>query len=130
MSKYNTRQRTILLAYLSSHTDEPLSVPQIAEALSDQLISPSAIYRNLSELEREGKIRCCRQQGSRQAFYQYMDADSCKGHLHLSCIGCGKTIHLTHASTHLLRQQIAKYDGFTVDNSKTILYGLCSTCTH
>ena len=51
MSRYSTKQRKSLLAYLSAHPDELLSTRQIADALQHEKISLSAVYRNLSELE-------------------------------------------------------------------------------
>lgn len=36
MQSYSTRQRKVLLAYLSQHPDELLSARQIADALADK----------------------------------------------------------------------------------------------
>ena len=52
MSKYSTKQRELLLLYLSEHVDEKISVKQIVEALKKEKISLSAIYRNLAEIEK------------------------------------------------------------------------------
>lgn len=57
MPKYMTKQRKALLSFLSAHADEELSARQIAQTLSGEGISISAVYRNLSALEQEGKIR-------------------------------------------------------------------------
>ena len=57
MSSYSTQQRKALLAYLSRHPDELLSARQIADALADEKISLSAVYRNLAQLEAEEKVR-------------------------------------------------------------------------
>ena len=57
MPKYMTKQRKALLSFLSAHADEKLSARQIAQTLSGEGISISAVYRNLSALEQEGKIR-------------------------------------------------------------------------
>ena len=51
MAKYMTKQRKLLLAFLSAHADETLPTSRIVEALADEKISASAIYRNLSALE-------------------------------------------------------------------------------
>ena len=52
LPKYMTKQRKALLSYLSSHADEKLSAKQLEEALCCEGISISAVYRNLSELEK------------------------------------------------------------------------------
>ena len=89
MSSYSTRQRKALLAYLSRHPDELLSARQIADALSDEKISLSAVYRNLAQLEAEEKVRRSSKSGTREVYFQYLDAESCKGALHMSCVKCG-----------------------------------------
>ena len=91
MPKYMTKQRKTLLSYLSGHADEKLSARQIEADLKQEGISISAVYRNLSELEKEGKVRRVNQSGSREVFYQYTDSAHCKECLHLSCEKCGKT---------------------------------------
>ena len=57
MPDYKTQQRKVFLAYLSQHTDELLSARQIADALANEKISLSAVYRNLAQLEAEEKVR-------------------------------------------------------------------------
>ena len=57
LPKYMTKQRKALLAFLSEHADEELTAKQLETALSGEGISISAVYRNLSDLEKEGKIR-------------------------------------------------------------------------
>ena len=50
MARYLTRQRKQLLKYLSEHTDEQMTARQIADALTAESISISAVYRNLIRL--------------------------------------------------------------------------------
>ena len=50
MAKYLTKQRGRLIEYLSSHTDEQITARQIADALTADEISVSAVYRNLSAM--------------------------------------------------------------------------------
>lgn len=57
MSKYSTKQRELLLLYLSEHVDEKISVKQIEEALKKEKIILSAIYRNLAEIEKNGHLK-------------------------------------------------------------------------
>ena len=94
MKKYDTRQRDYLINFLDQHPDQLLSVRQIAQELCSQQISLSAVYRNLSQLEAEGLIRKSIKPGSREAYYQYVGAEDCHSHLHLSCTRCGKTFHM------------------------------------
>ena len=128
MAKYITKQRKLLLNFLSEHTDETLSAGQIAEALSGKEISTSAIYRNLAALEQEGKVKRSVKPGSPEAYYRYADDVHCRGHLHLSCLRCGKTVHVEETETDALAHQLAKNEGFALDREDTVLYGICADC--
>ena len=128
VEKYMTKQRKLLLNYLSEHTDEMLSAGQIAEALSGKEISTSAIYRNLAALEQEGKLKRSAKPGSQETFYRYTDGEHCRGHLHLSCLRCGKTVHVEETETDALAHRLAKNEGFALDRTDTILYGICADC--
>ena len=128
MSSYSTRQRKALLAYLSRHPDELLSARQIADALADEKISLSAVYRNLAQLEAEEKVRRSAKSGSHEAFYQYLDAKGCKGALHMSCVKCGKTFHMADSNAALFAKHLAQSEQFTLDGADTVLYGTCADC--
>lgn len=123
-----TKQRKALLNYLSLHADERLSAKQLEDALKSEGISISAVYRNLSELEKEGKVRRVNNSGSREVFYQYTDGAHCKDCLHLSCEKCGKTYHMNSAVAQTLIENLAKSDEFTIDKANTVLYGVCGDC--
>lgn len=128
LPKYMTKQRKALLSFLSLHADEELSARQIEDALSGEGISISAVYRNLSELEKEGKIRRLTKSGNREIFYQYTDCHECKDCLHLSCEKCGKTYHMNMTCANMLIENLAQSDEFTIDKANTVLYGVCKAC--
>ena len=128
MSSYSTQQRKALLAYLSRHPDELMSARQIADALADEKISLSAVYRNLAQLEAEEKVRRSAKSGSHEAFYQYLDARGCKGALHMSCVKCGKTFHMADSNAALFAKHLAQSEQFTLDAADTVLYGTCADC--
>lgn len=128
MAKYKTKQRQTLLDYLTDHADEQLSARQIASSLEAAGISLSAVYRNLSELEAEGKIKRTSKAGARDVLYQYIAAEACVGSLHLSCTKCGRIFHMNTAQASALLTQVEQNEAFTVDKSDTILYGICKHC--
>ena len=128
MSKYVTRQRRTLLSYLSGHADELLSVREIADALEAEDVSRSAVYRNVAELETEGKLRRDRGSDAREVYYRYVGAAGCRGSLHLSCKKCGRTFHMDSGGADALTQVVEKAEGFAVDKSDTVLYGVCAAC--
>ena len=126
MPAYMTQPRKRLLTYLHSHADETLSAGQIAEDLPE--ISVSAVYRNLSALEKDGAVQKVAKAGTREVFYRFKKAEECRAHLHLSCKKCGRTFHMDEAETEALVEAVAKLDGFTIDRSDTVLYGICNGC--
>jgi len=128
MAQYATKQRGALLAFLSDHADTPLTAKAIAEALSPEGVSLSAVYRNLAELEKEGRLQRITKDGSRQVYYRFTDAEGCRSHLHLSCFKCGKTFHMEAPVTEELLHTVAQGAHFDVDSSATILYGICEAC--
>ena len=91
-------------------------------------ISLSAVYRNLSALESEGKVRRVSKSGSREVYYQYTDCMSCKDCLHLSCEKCGKTYHMNIPGMEMLIENLASSDEFAIDRKNTVLYGVCKSC--
>ena len=128
MTKYATKQRKTLLDYLHRHADEQLTVRQISDALSESEISVSAVYRNLSALEDAGQVRRLSKSGAREVFYQYAGAAHCRDCLHLSCKKCGKTIHMDAVEADSLIRSGAATDGFAIDRTDTVLYGVCGDC--
>lgn len=128
LAKYNTKQRASLLRYLADHADETLCGRQIAEALAPEGVSLSAVYRNLSALEAEGKVRRISREGSRQAYFRYADSDECRGHIHLSCVSCGRTYHLDGGCSDALIDSVARSSDFEIDRADTVLRGVCGSC--
>ena len=128
MKQYETRQRKLLLTFLSAHADQSLSARAIADALAVQGVSLSAVYRNLAALEAEGKVARVSVGGSRTVRFRYLAAEGCRAHLHLSCARCGKTIHMDIPATQRLVEAVKSETDFSVDRTVTVLYGLCGSC--
>ena len=128
MRNYNTQQRQILLDFFAAHKDENVSTAEVIDGLKPYKISESAIYRNLVSLEKEGKLRRVTKAGDRKTYYQYIDHDDCRGQIHISCIKCGKTTHISQDASRYLAKELIKEDGFTIDNDETVIYGLCKQC--
>lgn len=129
MSKYMTSQRRLLLDFLSSHPDNTYSAAEISLALAERGISQSAVYRNLSALEREGEISRVTKAGVRQTLYRYSHSEHCRECVHLNCEKCGRTYHMEQGQAEQLAEVLRRLDCFLLDRSKTVLYGICSSCS-
>lgn len=128
MAEYQTKQRQVLLDFLSQHADETVSAKQIVAALGEDTISISAVYRNLAALEETGKIRRVTKPGSRKVFFRLIGGEHCGERIHLSCKRCGKMYHMDSDSTERLIKGVSKKNQFAIDRSDTVLIGLCAAC--
>lgn len=64
----------------------------------------------------------------REIFFQYTDAPECRDCLHLSCKRCGKICHMNTDGAEMLIRSIAEKEGFSLDKTETVLYGICEAC--
>ena len=104
---YMTAQRKLLFRYFSEHPDVSVTARQLCDVLNngDQVkIGLSSIYRNLAALTKAGFILQTISQDSKEARYRYVSPETCGHRLHLTCLRCGKTFHMTQKlSDRLLR---------------------------
>lgn len=128
MTGYKTRQRGLLMEFLRRNPDRQFSAKDIAAVLPATETSLSAIYRNLSALESVGLISRFTRGGSREIYYQYIQAEQCRNCLHMICTRCGKTVHAKKETADHLQTDVFAADGFRLDRCKTVLYGLCKDC--
>jgi len=130
MSKtYQTQGKNRLESFLSSHPDAHFTVDEICIAINGDMSAKSSVYRNLSELCRDGKVRKFKGEGENACVYQYLGEDrACRDHFHLKCIECGHLEHLECFMGKDLCQHIGEHHGFTVDSGRSILYGVCAKC--
>ena len=128
MSEYMTEQRRELLAFFRTNPDKCFTAKDVADALKHSNISISAIYRNLSRLERDGYLSRTVKKGSRESYYQSFASENCRGCIHLSCLKCGGTFHMDHKVSSVLLDSVSRKDGFSISSEKTVLYGVCGSC--
>ena len=125
---YSTKQRKIIIDFFNQNLDKSFSAEELSNALCDKDVSESAVYRNLNELEKEGRVRRLTKPNSKKSFYQFVDCDECKGHLHMACTKCGQTIHLCDKQSEKLIEDVLKNSNFAIDKNSTVLYGICKNC--
>lgn len=128
MARYITKQRLALEKCLKAHIDQKVSVKDILHCLDGKGISQSSVYRNLSAMEKEGKLKRFIKEDSNEIVYQYLGDDTCKDHIHLTCKCCGKIFHMSNANSSYIVQHIENDEKFYIAKSDTLIYGLCSDC--
>ncbi len=124
---YVTSQRKALFEVLEQHRDETLCADQIISIMGESM-SRSAVYRNLSSLEKQGLIKKTAVSGSNKVLYRYTGSKECRDHLHLECSKCGKTYHLKMPATSALIDGVMQNANFRIDTKDTVLYGVCEKC--
>ena len=128
MATYSTKQRQIITDFLSRRTDSLLSAEEIVGFLSQYGISRSTVYRSLSKLEAEGRVKKLPKEGSGRIFYQYHDPEGCRGAIHLACKICGRSLHADQKIADSFVRSIEGSQEFTVDRGDTVVYGTCKEC--
>lgn len=128
---YRTRQKEKIYAYLLQNKDRHLTAQDISAYLSGEgtPVAAATIYRYLEKLVEQGEIRKYNLDEKSGACFQYVGADKvCLTHFHLKCVRCNQLIHTDCTYLQQLDAHIFEHHGFRVDNSKTVLYGVCAAC--
>lgn len=123
---YDTKHRTAMLTFFSSHRGECLTAREVIAA-SGLEIGEATVYRLLAKLTVEGKLKRFVEDHSRGARYQFSE-EACASHYHLRCLDCGDTFCVNLPEFAGLGQKIGETFGFSVDNTQTIIYGICKDC--
>ena len=128
---YKTRQRALILQFLSDNRERHLSVDEVFDYLRAQQspVGKSTVYRCLDRLVSQGRARRYFLGDGARACYQYVDGQgACREHFHLKCIGCGQLFHVSCERLDEIAAHVLEHHGFQVDHTKTVLYGLCAGC--
>ena len=117
-----SRQREAILKVLRS-TDTHPNANWIYNEVRKELpnISLGTVYRNLSELSKNGDILNINLGDG----FEHFDGDI-KPHLHLCCTGCNSVTDLP-VENDFLTEKIAQAD-FTPQKSIYLIYGICKNC--
>ena len=126
-NEYNTEQRKLILKYLVKSNDTYLKAEDILKYMkkNNESIGLSTIYRFLNLLEEQGKLRT--DIINHTKYFQYI-LDNCREHFHLKCTSCGRLIHVECNYLEQVSEHVLAHHSFTIDHTKTVLYGLCADC--
>lgn len=129
---YNTKQKQIIYNFLSDNSSELLTCDEILDGLKQQStpVGKATLYRFLDMLVSSGDARKVMDESKKSAAYQLLDKEmNCDGHMHLKCTSCGSLMHLGCDFMHSVGEHILKHHEFRIDNSRTLIYGLCNKCS-
>lgn len=128
---YKTRQKEQILQYLTTHTGEHVTAQELSRHLEADgtHVGTATIYRCLDQLVTDGLLRKYTFDNRTCACYEYLPhSELCRRHFHLKCMICGTLYHVTCEHLDGLESHILEHHGFRIDQSKTVLYGVCAAC--
>lgn len=128
LAQYKTRQKEVLLEYLSETRDTPQSIEEIALALKNrgEDLGKSTVYRLIKKLSEDGGVKFFSE--GKRFLYQLAGGEECHHHLHLKCTSCGRLMHMDHEQSEKIIENIYGENGFFVSESDTTLFGKCMAC--
>lgn len=130
-AEYTTKQGLRILSCLKENAHIHMTAEEISERLKTDgtVVSTATIYRHLEKLTANGRVRKYLSSPDEPACYQYSAPDAhCAEHFHLKCTVCGRLLHVNCPYLDKLEAHIGEHHGFAVDNTKTVLYGVCKDC--
>lgn len=131
-STYNTKQKQIIYDFLLKNKERLLTCEEIADCLkaSGTPVGKATLYRYLDSLVSSGDARKLTAEDKKSAAYQLLDKEmNCSSHLHMKCNCCGELYHLGCEFMHSVGEHILNHHQFEIDNSKTVIYGICKNCS-
>ena len=127
--QYRSRGEALVREALISFEGRHASAEELRAYLVSrgEAIGLTTVYRRLERMEEAGEVR--RIAGVGGSFcYQYITGGDCSDHYHLYCTACGRTEHLSCEEIEALWGHIAREHAFSIDRSRTVLYGRCAEC--
>ncbi len=132
MAEYSTEQKKMLFDFLNENCERAYAIDDIVLKLrkiyGDRAPGKSTVYRLITRLVDEGKLRRFVRDGGRGFLYQIIESELCHSHLHLKCTSCGRLLHLERALSEELIDRVARDSKFSVSEEETVLFGKCAEC--
>lgn len=119
-----SKQRTRILDLLRSTENHP-TADWLYEKLKNEFprLSLGTVYRNLSILTEQGKIKKIRFGSTFDRFEANI-----KPHDHLICESCGKILDFEIPVYEDLELKVKQQTNFTIHHHKIDFYGICAEC--
>lgn len=129
---YNTKQKSAIIQFIKVVKDKHFTVDSLCEmmALEGKTVGRTTVYRHLESLAKDGILRKYAAAQGESVCYQYVgEQNECNEHFHLKCEKCGSLIHMECDEMRELAVHIKSHHGFSIDQFKTVIYGVCGDCS-
>lgn len=122
---YSTKQRNIILDLLKENQDKKFTADEIIHLINKEevVISKATVYRNLDYLFNKGLIRKINLDNVCSC-YIYNKEKS----VNFCCDKCGEVMQFSSHAFDILNSKLLKEFNFLVDQSKTVIHGICNKC--
>ena len=132
MAEYVTEQKKILQRILEENKDRAYTVDELVcimkDAYGNDAPGKSTVYRLMTHLSEEGKVKKFSRPDTRKAAYQIIMGEHCDCHLHMKCMDCGKLLHLDEEISDKLLCAVMSNSDFSINEEATVLFGKCGNC--
>ena len=133
MPGYQTKQKGLLLDFMTTHSQQSFSVEELTAAMERECLGApvpgkSTVYRLIKKLVDEGTVKRFSENHGRTFCYQIMGGKNCATHLHLKCKKCGRLYHMDNRISQQIYREILANDAFALDEKETVLFGVCKNC--
>ena len=121
-----TLPRIKILEILERDGNHHLTAEAIFQTLreEDSDIGLATVYRVLTQFENAGLVTRHHFEGGQAVF----ELDRGDHHDHLVCVRCGNVVEFYDEVIEARQQEIARREGFTIQDHSLILYGICADC--
>lgn len=130
-SGYQTKQKKQILDYLIAHSSRHITAQELTRQLNEEgfSVGTATVYRCLEQLADQGILRKYTIDARSGSCYEYVpDPCGCREHFHLKCTCCDTLYHVTCEQLDALGVHVLEHHGFAIDQTKTVLYGVCARC--
>lgn len=117
-----------MLSYLKEN-DRCLTADEIINGLADcgHAVSKTTVYRCLERFTDDGSASKFISESGGSATYRY--SGNHNDHFHLKCIECGSTFCAECGFISRMQEHFLAHHGFRMSKTRTVIYGLCRTCS-
>jgi len=132
-SKYNTRQREILIDYLETVPRAHITISDVCEYFKTHgsPMGQATIYRQMEKLVDDGLVSKYIFDSNSPACFEYIGNSehvSDGNCFHCKCEKCGALIHMHCDELSAIKGHLFEEHGFSLDPFRTVFYGICKDC--
>ena len=125
MEKRNTIQKQLVLQAVAELAKHPTAEEVYAFIVREHpTISKATVYRNLTSLSEDGKLRHIKMPGGADRFDHQIF-----GHHHIECTECGCVADVPLDDAAALDARAARQTGYTGVSHDIVFRGVCPNCT-